>query len=221
MRVSEIFGPTIQGEGPFCGRRAMFVRTSGCNLACTYCDTPYTWDWERFNREEEQPQLTAHEIIANMNSMGATDSDLLVITGGEPTTQQSEVNALTLAWAGPVQIETNGTVLPQPVGATYVVSPHLANSGTKHNPIRLAALAAYAEHGAHFKFVATPDMLDEVQGVVDAIGVRPENVWIMPEGTNSATILESTRMLAPETIQRGWNLSTRLHVLIWGNSRAH
>ena len=49
LTVSEIFGPTFQGEGPFTGRAAVFLRLGRCNLDCKWCDTPYTWDWKGKN----------------------------------------------------------------------------------------------------------------------------------------------------------------------------
>ena len=53
LAVSEIFGPTLQGEGPSSGRRAMFLRLAGCNLSCSWCDTAYTWDWSRYDKKAE------------------------------------------------------------------------------------------------------------------------------------------------------------------------
>ena len=50
LRVAEVFGPTFQGEGPSAGRRAAFIRLSGCGVGCTWCDEPQTWDWSRFSR---------------------------------------------------------------------------------------------------------------------------------------------------------------------------
>ena len=51
--VSEVFGPTFQGEGPSSGQRAMFVRLGRCNLDCAFCDTAYTWDWTRYDPDAE------------------------------------------------------------------------------------------------------------------------------------------------------------------------
>ena len=62
LRVNEIFGPTFQGEGPHAGQSAVFLRTSGCNLNCSWCDTPYTWDWERYDREAETHPMAPNEV---------------------------------------------------------------------------------------------------------------------------------------------------------------
>src|SRR4051794_5963800 len=92
--VSEIFGPTWQGEGPSLGRRCGFVRLGRCNLACTWCDTPYTWDWERFDPAVELRRTPVDDILSQLDAM---DVDMVVISGGEPMLQQRHLALLTQA----------------------------------------------------------------------------------------------------------------------------
>jgi 7-cyano-7-deazaguanosine (preQ0) biosynthesis protein QueE len=222
--VSEVFGPTVQGEGPSLGRRAAFVRLGRCNLDCTWCDTPYTWDWERFDPAVELSERAVGDVVAEVEAMGV---DRVVVTGGEPMLQQRRLEPFLVAaaergWV--VEVETNATIAPSPRTVELVerfnVSPKLANSGVDpERAIVPGALAALAASGkAAFKFVATgPADLDEVQALVDAHALDP--VWIMPEGTDAATVLAGGRALADEVVARGWQLTTRLHVLLWGDER--
>jgi len=121
--VAEVFGPTFQGEGPSAGRRAMFLRLGRCNLDCTWCDTPYTWDWSRFDPAIELHQRSVEDVMGELDGIGA---DLLVITGGEPMLQQRNLppivsGAHARGWR--VEVETNGTIAP-PAGLDWVcVSP--------------------------------------------------------------------------------------------------
>ena len=222
--VSEVFGPTVQGEGPSLGRRAGFVRLGRCNLDCAWCDTPYTWDWERFDPAVELGERTVDDVVAEVEAMGV---DRVVVTGGEPLLQQRRLlpfleAARDRGWA--VEVETNGTLAPSGDTVRLVerfnVSPKLANSGVEADrAIVPAALAAFVASGkAAFKFVvADPADLDEVQVLVDAHHLSP--VWIMPEGTTPGDVVEGGRRLADEVIGRGWQLTTRLHVLLWGDQR--
>jgi 7-carboxy-7-deazaguanine synthase len=217
--VSEVFGPTIQGEGPSAGRRAGFVRLGRCNLACTWCDTPYTWDWSRFDPAVELRKVDVAEVVAAVEAM---DVPLVVVTGGEPLLQQSALVPLLSALGGRhrIEIETAGTLAPSPELVALVdqfnVSPKLANSG---NPVERRwkpdVLRAFEATGkAVFKFVvADPAELDEVA----AFGVAP--VWVMPEGTDPAVVQERLVTLAEPVLARGWNLTPRLHVAIWGDKR--
>lgn len=224
--VSEVFGPTWQGEGPSVGRTAAFVRLGRCNLACTWCDTPYTWDWSRFDPAVELRELAVDDVLAQVDAMGPVS--MLVVTGGEPLLQQSRLPAL-LAGARErglrVEIETAGTVAPSPDLAAelvdrFNVSPKLANSG---NPAERRAkpdvLRAFEATGrAAFKFVAQDVAdLDEIQAVVDTCGLR--EVWVMPEGTDAVVLTERMRALAEPVLARGWHLTPRLHVLLWGDRR--
>jgi 7-carboxy-7-deazaguanine synthase len=224
LAVSELFGPTLQGEGPSAGRLASFIRLSGCPLSCQWCDTPWTWDWTRFDRHAERHGMTTADALSWALDQPAR---LIVITGGEPLLQARQVALLSAALteAGTqVEIETSGTIAPPPAlaieGVTFNVSPKLANSGMPAaRRIREKALLALAASGkARFKFVVTgPADLDEIAGLEHAYGLAP--VWVMPEGTSSGTVLDGMRSLAEAVIDRGWNLSTRLQVLLWEDTR--
>ena len=221
--VSEVFGPTFQGEGPSVGQVAAFVRLGRCNLACRWCDTPYTWDWDRHDPAAELATMSVADVVARLDAVGA---GLVVVTGGEPLLQQHRLPPLLEAvrdrgWQ--VEVETGGTIapaVPEGLVGRWNVSPKLASSGMaperRHRP---DVLRAFVDTGrAVFKFVVQrPGELDEVAAMVDGSGLDP--VWIMPEGTDEATVLARMRALAPHVVARGWNLTPRLHVLVWGDRR--
>ena len=221
--VSEVFGPTLQGEGPSAGQRAGFVRLGRCNLACRWCDTPYTWDWDRHDPAQE---LHTVEVAAVLEQLDAMDVPMVVVTGGEPLLQQRHLPPLLEALQDRgrrVEIETAGTIapaLPEGLVDRYNVSPKLANSGMdcdrRYRPETLRALQATGR--AVFKFVVVdPADLDEAAAMVEECGLDP--VWVMPEGTDAPTVLARLAALAPHVLARGWNLTPRLHILLWGEER--
>ena len=222
--VSEVFGPTWQGEGPSLGRRAGFVRLGRCNLACTFCDTPYTWRWTDHDPTVELRTATVDDLLTELLLM---DVPLVVVTGGEPLLQQSHLPPLLAPLRDrgiDVEIETAGTLEPSPAIVDLVsrfnVSPKLANSGNdlerRLKPDVLRALQASGK--AAFKFVAVDPLdLDEIARIVDEHGLT--DVWVMPEGTDANTIVTRSRTLIEPVLERGWNLTTRLHVLLWGDRR--
>lgn len=224
LAVSEVFGPTFQGEGPSAGRRCGFVRLARCNLNCSWCDTAYTWDWTRFDASKEVHALSVDEIVARLEVMGV---DRVVVTGGEPLLQQDLLVGLfrrcaSLDWV--IEVETNGTVAPELAVVELVeqfnVSPKLANSGiAREKRIRPQALRRLRESGrAVFKFVVCePSDLHEIDALVDEFALAP--VWAMPEGTTPDAVLIGMRALADPVADRGWNLTTRLQVLVWGDER--
>lgn len=229
LAISEVFGPTVQGEGPSLGRRCVFVRTARCNLSCRWCDTPFTWDWRgllgtAYDPAVEVKQRTVEDVRDQVLAMGA---DLAVFSGGEPMLQQAGLTALAydLVAAGmEVEVETNGTRPPTPELAGLVrfnVSPKLTHSGDPEDRrIVPSVLRQLGAMGAAFKFVAQhPDDLTEVATVAALAELAPGQVWVMPEGITAAAVEAGTRALADAVVARGWNLTTRLHVLTWGNER--
>lgn len=116
LNISEIFGPTAQGEGPWTGRPCVFLRLSGCNLTCSWCDSKYTWDWEHYDRAEESHRLRLEEVAESVAGFLPPTPARLVVTGGEPLVQAftlSKFLPLVREHLGDrlagVDLETNGT----------------------------------------------------------------------------------------------------------------
>lgn len=227
LLVSEIFGPTFQGEGASLGTLAAFLRLWGCNLACADrmpCDTAYAWDTARYSPSEYCSKRSIAEVGDELLSFG---TPLVVISGGEPLLQQRRLLPLVdrlLAEGRRVEFETNGTIPPLPEflteGVRFNVSAKLSNAGGEESwRIAPDALRAFVDSGqAVFKFVAERESdLEEIQHHVDRFGLSP--VYVMPEGTTPETVIERARVLADPVIARGWSMTTRLHILLWNDER--
>ncbi|MET7712627.1 7-carboxy-7-deazaguanine synthase QueE [Streptomyces sp. NPDC005407] len=221
----------MQGEGVSSGRACAFLRLGGCNLTCRWCDTPYTWDWKgvgdagiAYKPADELHALPEQVVVQRLLGLGV---DLIVVSGGEPLNQQYRLEPVIRALHDhgiEVEIETNGTVIPSAwmvdSGVRFNVSPKLAHSGVaEHRRIVPDALTALAKvQGTAFKFVcADPADLDEIGHIVDRFSLR--NIWIMPLGQTVDEIADRLRRLVDPVVARGWNLTNRMHVLIWGSER--
>jgi 7-cyano-7-deazaguanosine (preQ0) biosynthesis protein QueE len=225
--VAEVFGPTLQGEGPSLGQRAAFVRLGGCNLHCVWCDTPYTWDARRYNLRHEMSRRPVADIIEQVRAMNAR---LTVITGGEPLLQQGGpgwqdlIDGLTAI--GPVEIETNGTIVPDLTDPVrYNVSPKLAHAGDPlTRRIHPEALQAFAKlsrrgHAALKVVVRTPADVAEAAALARTYGWAPGAVYVMAEGDDPATLQARQAEIVDAVIEHGVNLTTRLHIYLWGSER--
>lgn len=221
----EIFA-SIQGEGASAGLSSTFVRLSLCNLACTWCDTKYTWDWEHHDPKVEIVSIESSEIVRRVT---AISGDNVVITGGEPLMQQkglAEVAESLVGAGSRLEIETNGTIEPcrtlQQHVAQWNVSPKLGNSkNLLARRIIDAPLRWFAgtEH-AWFKFVIdAPADLDEVEVLVHRYGVPRGRVILMPQGTTAVELDRRSEWLADTCATRGYRFSPRLHILLWGDER--
>jgi organic radical activating enzyme len=227
--VSEVYGPVFQGEGAFTGRPAYFLRLGMCNLHCSWCDTPFTWDESRFDVAAECPPTTALEIMAQLPSSG-----LLILSGGEPLIHQrnDELLKVLRTWRGDVHVETNGTLAPSPYMTrrveAFTVSPKLGNQGDPESRrLRPEALAAWVSHArefrpqVYFKFVCTSVAdVEEAAALVAEYRIPLRSVWIMPEGVEAGALLDTARLIEQAAIERGFCLSLRQHVLLHGDRRA-
>ena len=241
----EIFA-SLQGEGPSIGRPSVFVRLSRCNLACTWCDTAYTWrfvgdnnlhrrphrDGAAFERVANQITLGENEVAAHIATIFAPPAPpRLVITGGEPLLQGASLARMVAALSETmptlhVEIETNGTVAPHPALDAFVdqynVSPKLAHSG---NPAELALIpdrltAWAAEPRAFFKFVVAEQAdLIEIATLQERYAIAPDRLYVMPEGTQSGMLRDRSRWLVGAVQSAGWRFTDRLHIHLYGDTR--
>ncbi len=230
LPISETF-VSIQGEGKLTGVPSWFCRVSGCNLRCSWCDTPYaSWDPEKTTR-------TIDELVIEAKSSGVAHA---VLTGGEPMmfTELVELSR-GLSKAGMhITVETAGTlVLPELVCDLMSLSPKLANStpiddprdpsgawAKRHEERRLSfdsinELIA-STYDQQLKFVvSTPGDLPEIESVLAKIrGYQPSDVMLMPEGV-TVPDPESIRWVVDACVERGWSYCPRVHVQLFGDTR--
>jgi 7-carboxy-7-deazaguanine synthase len=221
VKIAEIFY-SIQGEGSLVGVPSVFVRTSGCNLRCAWCDTPYT-SWQ-----PEGEMLTLDGIMERVSEYPARH---VVLTGGEPMIAP-EVEELTRRFRARglhITIETAGTVF-KPVECDLMsVSPKLANStptgdwSASHERLRIQPdilVRLLSVYDYQLKFVvAAPQDLEEIGALLEKIHADRSKVILMPEGIDAALLRERGVWLAEICKAEGFRFSPRLHVDLYGNQR--
>ncbi len=225
---AEVFA-SIQGEGVSAGVPSVFIRFAECNLVCGFCDTKYTWDWERHDRDQSVLDMPEDELVARVTTLAAPATMNVVITGGEPMLHQEDLGRLLprlRALGMTIEIETNGTIEPTPELRGLIdqwnVSPKLVGSGNKASArLRQGPMSWFAsEDKAKFKFVIVADEdIAEVVGLVRTYAIAPDRVLLMPEGTDEDALRRRSAMLAAACQHHGFRFGTRLHVLIWGAER--
>lgn len=225
MKIAEVFY-SVQGEGALVGVPSVFVRTSGCNLRCVWCDTPYTsWQPEGLER-------TLDSIVAEV---GTHPAKHVVVTGGEPMIAP-EIVPFTVALRDAglhITIETAGTVYARVECDLMSISPKLSNSTpfereagrwvSQHERVRQqpeVLRRLIQNYGYQLKFVvSTPGDLLEIQAIVRELGACQANIVLMPEGTDPEALRQRGGWLVEICKQQGWRYSPRLHVDLWGNRR--
>ena len=239
LTVNEMFGPTIQGEGPYAGHTAIFLRLGRCNLDCAWCDTPYTWDWKGKNGVAYDPaielkKMSIPEVAAILNDLRA-DNNLtfprLVVSGGEPLLQNKSLTLLLENlnpnhWAG-YDIETNGTRPPlqTETPVTYVISPKLANSGVtwdiKWADNLLKNYSHLSYYGkAFYKFVIDSKESAEQARVIEAVTKWNNGAtYFMPEGRTAEELDANSTICYESTYKTETKYSDRLHIRLWGDKR--
>ena len=221
MRIAEIFH-SIQGEGSLVGVPSVFVRTSGCNLRCVWCDTPYT-SWH-----PEGDDWPIDRILAAVDAYPARH---VIVTGGEPMIAPgvAEFTAALRARNLHITIETAGTVFAPVACDLMSISPKLANStptgdwSERHERLRIqpdVLRRLMSAYDYQLKFViASPQDIAEIRDLLTTLDADSANVILMPEGTHAETLRERGIWLAEICKQYGFRFSPRLHVDLWGNRR--
>ncbi len=225
MKLSEIFY-SIQGEGSLIGVPSVFVRTSGCNLRCVWCDTPYT-SWA-----PEGEDFTIEQIVDRVLSFAASH---VVVTGGEPMIAPEIVRLTSLLQQAAlhITIETAGTVF-HPVACDLMsISPKLKNStpfereggrwAAQHERLRYQPDVLYrltSQYPHQLKFVVSaPADLDEIAEIRKELKVLPRNIILMPEGVDRDILKQRGLWIAEICKREGYRYSPRLHVDLWGARR--
>lgn len=228
MKISELFF-SIQGEGELTGVPSVFVRTSGCNLRCRWCDTKYA-SWK-----PEGENVTINDLLEKVCSYPARH---VVISGGEPMIAKG-IKDFThrLKESGKhITIETAGTVAPNGIQCDLAsLSPKLSDSTPKegdiskewidrHESKRLdyGILSEWVNsYNFQLKFVVSKEEeIKEIQNVISRIegNVLPEKILLMPEGIDSETVRSRYDLLIDLCKENGYRLCNRLHIDLFGNT---
>ena len=228
MLIAEIFH-SLQGEGELTGVPSVFVRTSGCNLRCNWCDTPYA-SWQ-----PEGAQMSVAEIVAEVKKHPARH---VVLTGGEPmvATEIRELAAELKKLGYHLTIETAATIAPDGIACDLAsLSPKLKNSAPdgrlsavwreKHEALRWQpeVVRAWLDHyGYQLKFVVTQVAdVDEIERMLAQLGggIPKAKVLLMPEGTTVEALRAKAGWLGELCKVRGYRYAPRLHIELYGNKR--
>jgi 7-carboxy-7-deazaguanine synthase len=227
MRIAEIFH-SIQGEGLLAGVPSIFIRTSGCNLRCHWCDTPYA-SWK-----PEGPEMSIEEILKKISGW---DCNHIVLTGGEPMIAPDlpELATALKKQNKHITIETAGTILPNSIPCDLAsISPKLSNStppperdpawAKKHEATRLK-LEVISEwirnYPFHLKFVVSSDNdLIEIKSLLLNLPPVPlHRILLMPEGTDVKTLATRSPWLVEICKREGFRFCPRLHIELYGHTR--
>ena len=217
---------SVQGEGINIGRPAVFLRLGLCNLACTWCDTKYTWDWDNYDKKEQIIKMGLDDIEQEILKH---DSKYLVLTGGEPMIQQNQFIPL-LEYlkkkAFFIEIETNGTIVPNQKLVNMIdhwsVSPKLDNSGNPRSSREIPDCYRFFAKipSSHFKYVIqNKDDFEEVQTLMSKYHLPPNKIILMPEAQSREDLIGRSGWLVELCKSVGCIFSTRLQILLWGNRR--
>jgi len=226
LRIAETFA-SVQGEGKWLGVPSTFVRVSGCNLRCVWCDTPYA-SWN-----PEGPTQSVAHIVAEVASLGCRH---VVLTGGEPMLFDAiEPLVSELRANGHIlTVETAGTVFRDLAVDLMSISPKLANSApppesgwlerherTRQDRTPLRQLVE--RYDFQLKFVVQPENpgeLEEIDAILAQLPpIDPDRIFLMAEGIDRETLVARQKALVPLCMSRGWRIAPRLHIDLFGDAR--
>lgn len=225
LRIAEEF-VSIQGEGIWAGIPSYFIRVSGCNLRCRWCDTPYA-SWN--------PEGESFDVPSIANRASQSGIQHVVLTGGEPMLFDAvaELASVLKSSGKTITIETAGTVFRHIDSDLMSISPKLAHSApdgewfVRHEESRknIEPLVTLIEnYNFQLKFVVNPESevndFEEIETLLSKLpAIEKDRILIMAEGTDAETIHRRERIILPALIERGWRLCSRWHIDIFGNKR--
>ena len=222
LLVSEVFR-SIQGEGASAGEKATFLRLAMCNLACSWCDTAYTWDFRRYRKADE---VHGRPVQSILDMLG--EPERLVITGGEPLLQQPALETLLgrISPAVAIEMETNATIEPSDALLARIsqwnVSPKLPSSGeSATRAVKLGVLRSLAATERAWLKLVVQDGTDlaAADDLIGALGWPSQRILLMPQARTRGELEERTPWLEAQARARGLAVSPRLHILRWGQKR--
>ena len=224
MKIAELFH-SIQGEGKLMGVPSVFVRASGCNLRCGWCDTPYA-SWN-----PEGDELSVDEIVARASEFNCRH---VVVTGGEPMIMADIVELCDALKSRDfhLTLETAATVFKAVKLDLASLSPKLANStpidshfadAHEKQRLNLPVIQEFIDSSPEFqlKFVVSEagDM-DEIHSILEKLKRwQPRDVLLMPEGIDAAALESRADWIAGICMQNGFRFCPRLHIALYGNRR--
>lgn len=232
MRIAEIYR-SRQGEGRLTGEESVFVRTSGCNLRCWFCDTPYA-SWEPEGEDWSVEAILAEGERLAMSASGPARHT--VITGGEPMLFAELIPLCAgLKAAGQhVTIETAGT-LYLPVQCDLMsISPKLAGSApaeetagkwsqrherARHAPEVIRRLISEYDYQLKFVIDSSVDCGEVLRYLADVSDVPPQRVYLMPQGTSQLELARKEEWLAPFARSHGFRFCPRKQIEWYGAVR--
>ncbi len=223
MFIAEVFH-SLQGEGRYTGVPSTFIRTSGCNLRCWFCDTPYT-SWA--------PEGTDRSLDSLVDEARRNQSEHVVITGGEPMlfADMPDLTRRLKDDGRLITIETAGTVDGDVVCDLMSISPKLSNStplgsdwrqrhdDRRDRPDVIRRLIRDYDYQLKFVVDQPTDLVEIEQWLARFPEVAGENIWLMPQGVDIQTLNAKLEWLGPEAERRGWHVSKRMHIEWFGNTR--
>jgi len=228
MRIADIFH-SIQGEGLLAGVPSIFIRTSGCNLRCHWCDTPYA-SWK-----PEGPEISIEEILKKLTQWNC---DYVVLTGGEPMIAPDlpELATVLKKQKKHITIETAGTILPTGIPCDLAsISPKLSNStpsperdpawAKKHDSTRLQPEVIsewIRNYPVQLKFVVSSENdLAEIKHLLSHLPPVPlDQILLMPEGIDVKTLATRSPWLVDICKREGFRFCPRLQIELFGHTRA-
>ncbi|MEO2032908.1 MAG: 7-carboxy-7-deazaguanine synthase QueE [Planctomycetaceae bacterium] len=223
MFIAETY-ESFQGEGPWAGTPSLIIRTSGCNLRCWFCDTPYTsWQPEGEHRSLDELTATVNDSVA----------EHVVITGGEPmlAAQLTELTEICRDSGRTITIETAGTVDRSVECDLMAISPKRPNSApedrrwrmrheqTRHQPAVVQSLLERYHCILKFVIDREADVTDVCHYLEEFPDVRAEQIWLMPQARTQQELMSQSDWVRTAAAANGFRYSPRLHVEQFGNAR--